>query len=116
MSLKNNVKTRIGTILTAYLLLTVLVLPNLNQWAHLANGHHNEERCVESKSHFHAEELSCALTATFTTPFTFFKGVHYVLLDNSLISQPAVERPQHLQLKSIQEFYLRGPPFLLLSA
>lgn len=116
MLLKNNVKSRIGTVLIAFFLVTVLALPNLNQWAHLANDHHYEEQCFESKTHFHAEELNCALTATFTTPYTFFKGVHYVLLDNSLISQPSVERPQYLQLKSIQEFYLRGPPFLLLSA
>ena len=109
----NAVKTRIGNILIAFLLLGVLVTPNINQWLHLAKNHHKEVKCQGNTLHFHQEESCCDLNANFVTPYTYV-----ALMDFS--PYQAGELPHLLQdispiFQLIREtsFRLRGPPSLL---
>ncbi len=106
-------RSKLGNLLIPFLLLGVLLSPSIRQWVHLAEAHHDEVQCTEEKVHFHTEEISCELNATFTTPFAFqgVKAMQLIEVKNQLL-QPL--RPtQAYAFQQIQFFHLRGPPQLL---
>lgn len=106
-------KTKLGSILIAFLLLGVLTLPTANQWIHLSEGHHLEEHCTESSTHFHKKELACELIATFTSPYApyWFQPTEYFV--NSPKKELIQSSFENLIYGHTTTLYLRGPPDLL---
>ena len=110
---KNKVTARVNSILIAFLLLAILVLPNINQWIHLAEDHHKEVLCVENNLHFHADELGCVLTATFTPPYFSIDQEPFSPLELQKTLLLPIEKTLSLKLSSTTIFRLRGPPIFL---
>ena len=106
-------RTRVGNILIAFLLLGVLVTPNLNQLFHLVNDHHKETKCQEYTLHFHQEESGCDLNATFVTPYTHIDFIDFSPYQAGELPQLPQENSSIFQLIGETSFHLRGPPFLL---
>lgn len=106
-------KTRSGNILIAFLLLGVLITPNINQFFHLANDHHKETKCQEDTLHFHQEESGCDLNATFVTPYTYIDLIDFSPYQVEKLPQLPQESSPIFQLIGETSFHLRGPPFLL---
>ena len=106
-------KTKLGSILIAFLLLGVLILPAANQLIHLSEGHHLEEHCTESSTHFHKKELACELIATFTSPYApyWFQPTEYFV--NYLKKELIQSNFENLIYGHTSTLYLRGPPDLL---
>lgn len=106
-------KTKLGSILIAFLLLGVLILPAANQLIHLSEGHHLEEHCTESSTHFHKKELACELIATFTSPYApyWFQPTEYFV--NYLKKELIQSNFENLIYGHTTTLYLRGPPDLL---
>ena len=106
-------KTKLGTILSALLLLAVLALPSINQWVHLAEDHHLETQCSENKLHFHAVEMDCSLNATFTSPYTSIDIFSFSLFEAQEEPFLPLKKEQKPSVVSKAFFHLRAPPFLL---
>lgn len=106
-------KTKLRSVLIAFFLLGVLLLPTANQWVHLLEEHHQETQCTENSTHFHKKELACELTATFTSPYSpsFIKAPELFIADETHpLPQASFENViygHHITL------HLRGPPHLL---
>lgn len=107
------VQSKLANILIPFLLVGVIVSPSIGQWAHIINTHHTEVSCSGGEVHFHATEVGCELTATFTTPFTF-KSLKAIKFNEvkSILLQPLTPT-QAYAFQQIQFFHLRGPPQLL---
>ena len=106
-------RSKLANILISFLLVGVIASPSIRQWVHITNAHHTEASCSGGEVHFHATEVDCELTATFTTPFTFkgFKAVKFNEV-NIILLQPLTPT-QVYAFQQIQFFHLRGPPQLL---
>lgn len=106
-------RSKLANILIPFLLLGVIASPSIGQWLHLADAHHKEVSCKGGEVHFHAAEVSCELTATFTTPFTFKSLKALKLNEVSLLLLQPLAPTQDYAFQKIQFFHLRGPPLLL---
>lgn len=106
-------RSKLANILIPFLLLGVIASPSIGQWLHLADAHHTEVSCTGGEVHFHAAEVRCELTATFTTPFTL-KSVKAIKFNevNILLLQPLAPTKTYV-FQKIHFFHLRGPPQLL---
>lgn len=106
-------RSKLANILIPFLLLGVIASPSIGQWLHLADAHHTEVSCTGGEVHFHAAEVSCELTATFTTPFTL-KSIKVIKFNevSPLLLQPLAPTQIYASQK-IRFFHLRGPPRLL---
>lgn len=106
-------KTKLGSVLIAFFLLGVLLLPTANQWVHLSEEHHQEKQCTENSTHFHKKELACELIATFTSPFSpiFIKVPELFITDDTPpLPQASFE---NIIYRHRITLHLRGPPYLL---
>ena len=106
-------RTRVGNILVVFLLLGVLVTPNINQLFHLVNDHHKETKCQEYTLHLHQEESGCDLNATFVTPYTYIDLIYFTPYQAGELPLLPQENSPIFQLIGETSFHLRGPPFLL---
>ena len=107
------VRSKLANILIPFLLVGVIASPSIGQWIHIVDAHHTEVSCSGGEVHFHATEVDCELTATFTSPFTYksLKAVKFNEVENDLL-QPLLPI-QAYAFQQIQFFHLRGPPQLL---
>lgn len=105
--------TKKSSVLCAFLLLAVLALPSISQWNHLAADHHQEVECSENSLHFHTEEINCALTATFTPPYTPNNLLVFTLLEVQEEPFHITKKEPLLTVNAKEYFQLRAPPFLL---
>ncbi len=106
-------QSKLAHVLIPFFLLGVLLSPSIGQWVHLADAHHEESMCTEVKVHFHAKELNCELTATFTNPYTPSKIKPFSFVKPNKISEVVFTAPQDYFFQQINFFHLRGPPRLL---
>ena len=106
-------KTKLGSILSALLLLAVLALPSINQWVHLAEDHHLEAKCSENNLHFHVEEMDCSLNATFTSPYTPIDIIIIPFFEVKAEPLFPLKKEQKPNVVSKAFFRLRAPPLLL---
>ena len=97
----------------AFLLLGVLVTPNVNQLFHLVDDHHKEIKCQEYTLHFHQEESGCDFNATFVTPYTYIYLIDFSPYQAGELSKLPQENSPIFQLIGETSFHLRGPPILL---
>lgn len=101
---------KLGKVLIPFLLLGVLISPSIGQWMHLIEAHHHERQCTQEKVHFHAKEIACELTATFTTPHTLIATKAPCLLNENPIAQKTAGIVPVYFFQKIYLFHLRGPP------
>lgn len=106
-------RSKLANVLIPFFLLGVLLSPSIGQWVHLAEAHHQEGHCTEEKVHFHAKEVNCELTATFTNPYTLLVTKATAFVKSNKISHEVFTAPQAYFFQQINFFHLRGPPQLL---
>ncbi|MGB2086385.1 MAG: hypothetical protein ACPIA1_04465 [Flavobacteriaceae bacterium] len=107
-------KNRIKSLVISFGLLGVLILPNINQWAHLSKGHHEEGFCTKSDTHYHQSEQNCSLEFTFITPYTPVFDFHDQLGLSEIHTPSFFNRKTHYFYSQLELYYLRGPPEALL--